>query len=320
MSTLPLVAVSRRIPKVCEERLEKLFRVRWGNDEGDYTTARMIELADGAEALMVSAVDGVNAEVAAKLPASLKIISTFSVGTDHIDIAAVKARGILIGNTPGVLTDATADIALLLMLGAMRRGGEGERMLRAGQWTGWRPTQLMGTHLHGKTLGLVGMGRIGAAVATRAKAFGMNIIYHNRKPSADAEPLNATYYASLDEMLAQTQVLSLHCPLTPETKGLVNATRLAQLPKGAIVINTARGGSVVDEDLIAALKSGHIAAAGLDVYANEPHLDRRYLDLENVYLLPHLGSATTETREAMGMRAIDNIEAVLSGKALPYPV
>jgi lactate dehydrogenase-like 2-hydroxyacid dehydrogenase len=320
MSTLPLVAVSRRLPKTCEERLEKLFRVRWGTDEGDYTPERMIQLADGADALMVSAVDGVNAEVAAKLPAGLKIISTFSVGTDHIDIAAVKARGILIGNTPGVLTDATADIALLLMLGAMRRGGEGERMVRANQWTGWRPTQLMGTHLHGKTLGLVGMGRIGAATAMRAKAFGMNIIYHNRKPSADAEQLNAKYYASLEEMLPHTHVLSLHCPLTPETKGLVNATRLAKLPKGAIVINTARGGSVVDEDLIAALKSGHIAAAGLDVYANEPNLDRRYLELENVLLLPHLGSATTETREAMGMRAIDNIAAVLSGQPAPYPV
>ncbi|MBL8630994.1 MAG: D-glycerate dehydrogenase, partial [Rhodospirillaceae bacterium] len=223
MSALPLVAVTRRLPTSCEERLEKLFRVRWGSDDGDYTAERMLTLAEGADALMVSAVDGVDAAVAAKLSSSLKIISTFSVGTDHIDVAAVKARGIQIGNTPGVLTDATADIALLLMLGAMRRAGEGERMLRAGQWTGWRPTQLMGTHLHGKTLGLVGMGRIGAATAQRAKAFGMNIIYHNRKPSRDAEPLGAQYFASLDEMLPQTHVLSLHCPLTPETKGLVNA-------------------------------------------------------------------------------------------------
>lgn len=320
MSALPLVAVTRRLPALCEARLEQQFRVRWGTDDGDYDADRMLKLAEGADALMVSAVDGVSAEVAAKLPASIKIISTFSVGTDHIDLAAVKARGILIGNTPGVLTDATADIAMLLILGAMRRAGEGERMLRAEKWTGWRPTQLMGTHLHGKTLGLVGMGRIGAATATRAKAFGMNIIYHNRKPSPDAEPLGATYYASLDDMLPKTHVLSLHCPLTPETKGLVNAARLAKLPKGAVVINTARGGSVVDADLVAALKSGHIAAAGLDVYANEPHLDRRYLDLENVYLLPHLGSATTETREAMGMRAIDNIAAVLAGRAPPYPV
>ncbi|MBL8643990.1 MAG: D-glycerate dehydrogenase [Rhodospirillaceae bacterium] len=317
---LPLVAVTRRLPAACETRLDALFRVRWGDDATDYDAARMLALAEGADALLVSAGDPVPAAVIAKLPASVKVISTFSVGTDHIDIKAAKARGIYVGNTPGVLTDATADIALLLMLAAMRRAGEGERLVRAGKWTGWRPTQLMGTHLSGKTLGIVGLGRIGAATARRAKAFGMNIAYHSRRPVPEAETLQARYFANLDDMLPQVQVLSLHCPLTPETKGLVNARRLALLPKGAIVINTARGGSVIDEDLIAALTSGHIAAAGLDVYANEPNLHPGYLNLENAVLLPHLGSATTETRAAMGLRAIENISAVLAGNPPVYGV
>jgi lactate dehydrogenase-like 2-hydroxyacid dehydrogenase len=318
--SLPLVAVTRRLPHACEARLSQLFRTRFGDDAVDWTAERVLAHAEGADALLVSLGDTVNAEVISRLPASVKIIATFSVGTDHIDIQAAKARGIQVGNTPGALTDATADIAMLLILAAMRRGGEGERVVRAGAWTGWRPTQLMGTQLAGKTLGIVGMGRIGVATALRAKAFGMNIIYHNRKESAEAAALNARYFAHIDDMLPHTHVLSLHAPLTPETKGLVNATRLALLPKGAFVINTARGGSVIDADLIAALKSGHIAAAGLDVYNNEPSLDPGYLALENVVLLPHLGSATVETREAMGMLAIDNIAAVLAGKAPPHAV
>ena len=320
MPELPLVAVTRRLPTPCEERLSRHYRVRLGDDSLTYTPAMLAAHAQGAAAFIVSPAEMIDAAAIAALPASVKVMPTFSVGTDHIDLKAAKARNIIITNTPGVLTDATADITMLLMLGAMRRGGQGERVMRSGAWTGWRPTQLMGIHLGGKNLGIIGMGRIGLAVAIRAAAFGMKILYHNRKPSPEAQAMGATYVASLDDLLKQSHVLSLHCPMSPETKNLLDARRLAQLPPGAVVINTARGGHVVDDALIAALKSGHIAAAGLDVYAGEPNLDQRYLTLENVFLLPHLGSATTETRLAMGMMVLDNLDAVLAGKAPPSPV
>lgn len=320
MPEQPLIAVTRRLPNACETRLEKSYRVRLGDDAAVYNAQRLAAHADGAAALIVSPAEVIDAPAIAALPASIKVMPTFSVGTDHIDLKAAKARGIVVTNTPGVLTDATADIAMLLMLGAMRRAGSGERVMRSGTWTGWRPTQLMGTHLHGKTLGIIGMGRIGLAMALRAKAFGMHILYHNRKPSSEADAMGATYVGSVDTLLPQSQVLSLHCPMSPETKNLLDARRLALLPQGAIVINTARGGHVVDDALIAALRSGHIAAAGLDVYANEPNLDPRYLTLENAFLLPHLGSATVETRLAMGMMVIDNLDAALAGRTPPHVV
>ena len=316
----PLVAVTRRLPKLCEERLTRSYAVRWGNDAITYTPDTLAAHAAGAVGLIVSPADTLDAKAIAKLPASIKALPTFSVGTDHIDLHSATARGIMVTNTPGVLTDATADIAMLLMLGAMRRGGEGERLVRSGAWTGWRPTQLIGSQLGGKTLGIIGVGRIGLAVATRAKAIGMNIIYHNRRPSPEAQTMGATYYASVDAMLPSCHVLSLHCPMSPETKNLLDARRLSLLPAGAFVINTARGGHVVDDALIAALQSGHIAAAGLDVYTGEPHLDPRYRDLENVMLLPHLGSATLETRIAMGMMVLDNLDSMLNGRAPANPV
>lgn len=315
-----IVAATRRLPHVCEDELARAYEFRTGDDAAIYTPERLAKQAQGAAALIVSPAEAVNADAIAKLPASVKILATFSVGTDHIDLKTARAKGIVVANTPGVLTDATADIAMLLILGAMRRGSEGERLLRAREWIGWRPTQLMGAQLRGKTLGIVGMGRIGLAVAQRAKAFGMNILYHNRKPTPDAAAIGATFVTALDDMLPQTHVLSLHAPMSADTKGSINARTLALLPKGAFVINTARGGHIVDDDLIAALRSGHIAAAGLDVYNNEPHLDERYRSLENVVLLPHLGSATTETREAMGLLVIKNINAVLAGQAPPHPV
>jgi phosphoglycerate dehydrogenase-like enzyme len=209
-------------------------------------------------------------------------------------------------NTPGVLTDATADIALLLILAATRRASEGERMVRENTWKGLQPTHFLGTQITHKRLGIVGMGRIGAATAIRAQACGMRVLYHNRKPVPDA-PGNCAYVSKLEDLLAQSDVLSLHCPLTPETRGLLNAERIALLPRGSVVINTARGGLIDDTALITALTSGHLYAAGLDVYENEPALDTRYRTLDNVFLLPHVGSATLETRTAMGMLAIDNI-------------
>ncbi len=312
------VAVTRRLPRICEERLAARYDVRLGDDGVVYTAETLAAHAAGAAALLVTPSEALTAAAIAALPATVKIISTVSVGFEHVDLAAAKARGIRVGNTPDVLTDATADIALLLMLAATRRASEGERMVRSGAWTGLRPTFFLGTQITGKRLGIIGMGRIGAALAKRAQACGMRVLYHNRKPAADAA--GATFVATLDELLAHSDVLSLHCPLTPETKGLLNAARIAQLPQGAVVINTARGGLIEDDALIVALQSGKIYAAGLDVYAGEPALDARYKTLENVFLLPHIGSATIETRTAMGMLAIDNMEAVLNGVAPPHAV
>jgi len=318
MTTTALVAVTRRLPLTCEERLGSLAQVRLGDDAAIYTPASLARHAAGAAALLVTPSESLNAAAIAALPASVKVISTSSVGFEHIDLAAAKARGMRVTHTPDVLTDATADVALLLILAATRRAGEGERMVRAGAWTGLRPTFFLGRQITGKRLGIVGMGRIGAAVAKRAQAFGMKVHYHNRKPATDAQ--DATFVASLDDLLAQSDVLSLHCPLTPETQGLLNAERIARLPQDAVVINTARGGLVDDGALIAALNTGKVWAAGLDVYAHEPALDPRYLKMENVFLLPHIGSATIETRTAMSMLAIDNIVAVLNGNEPPYPL
>jgi len=320
MAELPLIAATRRLPDACEARLKKTHRVRLGDDAAAYTPEGLAKHADGASVLIVSPAETLNEAAINALPASVKMLPTFSVGTDHIDLAAAKKRGLTVTNTPGVLTDATADLTMLLILAVTRRGGEGERLVRSGTWTGWRPTQLMGAALGERTLGIIGMGRIGMAVAARARGFGLRILYHNRKPSPQADALHARYFDTIDGMLPHTDILSLHCPMSPETQNLLDARRLALLPKGAFVINTARGGHVVDDALIAALESGHIAGAGLDVFAGEPKLDPRYMKLDNTVLLPHLGSATAETRHAMGMMVIDNIESVLNGRPPLNPV
>jgi glyoxylate reductase len=316
--TKPVVAVTRRLPSACEARLAVRYETRLGDDAIAYDGTRIVAHAAGAAALIVTPAETCDAAVIKALPASIKLISSVSVGFEHIDLEAARRRGVRITNTPDVLTDATADIALLLLLGASRRATEGDRILRAGTWNGLRPTFLLGSQITGKRLGIVGMGRIGAAFADRARACGMTVLYHNRRPVPDAG--DAVYCASLDDLLERSDVLSLHCPLTAETKGLLDGTRLAKLPHGAIVINTARGGLVDDEALIAALRSGHVGAAGLDVFANEPKFHPGYLALDNVMLLPHLGSATLETRTAMGMLAIDNVDAVLEGREPPHPL
>jgi lactate dehydrogenase-like 2-hydroxyacid dehydrogenase len=242
------------------------------------------------------------------------MLATFSVGHEHIDLAAAHARGIVVSNTPDVLTDATADIALLLILGAARRAGEGERMIREDAWTGWAPTQMLGAHVGGKRLGILGMGRIGRAVADRARGFGMAIHYHNRQRLDPASERDAIFHATPESLLPVSDILSIHCPLTPDTRHFIDARRIDLLPAGAIVVNTARGGVIKDADLIAALQSGRLAAAGLDVFDGEPNLHPSYRSLANTFLLPHLGSATRETREAMGFRALDNLDAYFAGK------
>jgi len=274
----------------------------------------LLQAAAGCEALMVTVGDPLDAQMLAALPPSVRMIGTYSVGYDHVDVAAAKARGIAVFNTPDVLTDATAETAMFLLLGAARRGNESLALIHSRRWTGWTPVQLPGVQLSGKGMGVVGMGRIGQAIAARAAAFGMKIHYHNRKPLPAAQAQGATYHASLDTMLPRSDVLMLACPLTPETHHLVNEPRVALLPAGAIVVNIARGNVVKDDVLIAALKSGKVRAAGLDVFTNEPRLDERYYDLPNAFILPHIGSSTIEAREGMARILLDAFAAHEQGK------
>ena len=249
----------------------------------------------------------------------VKLLANFGVGFNHIDLHAAKEQGIAVTNTPGVLTEDTADLTLLLILAVARRAGEGERELRAGQWTGWRPTHLLGTRMSGKTLGIIGFGRIGKAVAQRAHdGFGMRVIYHTRQRHSQSEsPSDATRSESLEALLHESDFVSLHCPSTPETRHLMNAERFRSMQRHAFLINTSRG-DVVDEDaLLEALDDQQIAGAALDVYEGEPAINPRLLGRENLVLLPHLGSATVESRVAMGRRAIANIEAFVEQRELP---
>lgn len=320
MSVQAKVLATRKFPEQVEQRLMKLFDGVISAQEMALTSAQLLEKSQGMDALLCAPGDPLSAEVIGQLPASIKIIATFSVGFDHINIPAAKERAIVVTNTPGVLSDATAEIAMLCLLGAARRAREGLEMLTSGKWQGWHPTQLMGWQLTKKRLGILGMGSIGQALARRARAFDMEIHYHNRSRLQPELEAGAIYHESAEDLLRISDFLSLHCPLTAETKGYLNRKRIELMPEGAIVINTARGGVVDDEALIAALQSGRLAAAGLDVFEGEPKLDRRYQALENAFILPHLGSATHETRLAMGMCALDNLEAFFAGRECPNRV
>ncbi|MGE0210291.1 MAG: 2-hydroxyacid dehydrogenase [Parvibaculaceae bacterium] len=310
----PKVVVSRKLPQDVEERLAKLFDCQLNADDKLFTGDELAQLSQGADGLLVCPTDKLTAEVIGELPDSLKVIATFSVGYDHIDVKAAKARGLPVTNTPDVLTDATADIAMLLMLGAARGASWGERMVREKRWGAWAPTQPLGADVTGQRVGILGMGRIGRAFARRAAAFDMKIHYHNRSRPKEEPVPGAVYHATFEAMLPNCDFLSLHCASTPETRGIVNERTMALLPDGAILVNSARGDVVDDDSVIAALKSGKLAAAGLDVFKGEPNIDPRYRDLENVFLLPHLGSATRRTRSGMGHRAVDNLEAFFAGK------
>lgn len=309
----PKVFVTRKLPDPVEARLRAEFAATLQPDGPALSAAAVIEGAMGADAILTAPGDPITAEVIEAVKGSVRVISTFSVGYDHVDVRAANAAGIPVGHTPDVLTDATADLTWLLILAAARRAHEGEKMVRDATWTGWTPTQLMGTQVTGKRLAIVGMGRIGQAVAKRARGFDMAVHYYNRTRLGADKEQGATYHATAESLFRVADFLCLMCPLTPETKGLLNAATIALLPPGAIVINTGRGPVVDDAALIAALQSGRVAAAGLDVYAGEPNLHAGYRGLPNAFLLPHLGSATHETRLAMGNLAIDNILAVLGG-------
>ncbi|NMJ43588.1 D-glycerate dehydrogenase [Roseomonas sp. JC162] len=319
----PVVLVTRKLPEGVQDRLAAMFDARlnpadetWYRDGAEIARRATATCAAG---ILCAAGDALNAATIAALPPSVRILATFSVGTDHIDLAAAKARGIAVANTPEVLSFATAEIAFTLMLMAARRAGEGERMVRAGAWTGWAPTQLMGVTLEGKTLGILGFGRIGRELAQMARGMRMTIHYRNRSRVAPELEQGAVYHDNDDSFLGAIDVLSMHIPGGAETRKWLDAARIAKLKPGAIVVNTGRGTTVDDEALVAALRSGHLRAVGLDVYDGEPKVYPGYMDLENVALLPHLGSATIETRDAMGARCIENLEALLiKGQEPPY--
>jgi len=312
MTAKPVLALARTLPEEVEARAARDYDIRIAPvDTPALGGEALVAHAADADGLLVAPGNAVTAEAIAALPDSVKVIATFSVGFDHIDLEAARARGLIVTNTPDVLTDATADIAMLCMLGAARRAGEGESMMRTGEWIGWAPTQMMGVQVTGKRLGIIGMGRIGRAVAKRARAFDMTIHYQSRTRLDPALAGDAIYHETVEDLLPHCDFVSLHCPANPETTGLMNADRLARLPWGAVLVNTARGAVVDDDAVIAALKSGQLAAAGLDVFTGEPNVHPGYRDLHNTFLLPHLGSATIETRNAMGFRALDNLDAVL---------
>lgn len=312
---MPRLALTRRLPEAVEARARASYDVSANGDDCPWTPEDWARCS--ADFVLCTVTDRIDAAIVASLSADVRLLANFGVGTSHIDLVAAKSRGIAVSNTPDVLTDATADIAMLLMLGAARRAAEGEALMRAGKWAGWAPTALLGTHLAGKTLGIFGMGRIGQATAARATAFGITVIYHGRAVRND---LPYEFVADPAAFWPRCQFLSLHAPLTQATTRLISADVLGALPPGAILINTARGELVDDDAVIAALLEGQLAAAGLDVFSGEPHFDARYADLSNTFLLPHLGSATVETRTAMGVRALDNIDAFVANEPLPDAV
>jgi lactate dehydrogenase-like 2-hydroxyacid dehydrogenase len=315
MSNKPVVLVTRKLPAAVEQKLAANFATILNPDDKLYSTDELLELAAKADAILPCHTEKFTAATIARLPARIKAIANFSVGVDHVDLEAAKQKRVIVTNTPDVLSDATAEIAILLMLGAARRAGEGERLVRSQQWQDWSPAFMVGRQITGKRLGILGLGRVGQVVAKRARGFEMTIHYHNRKPLDPDQAGDAVYHASVEALLTEIDVLSIHCPATPATLGLLNRERLALMHRDAILVNTSRGGVIDDDALVAALQADEIAAAGLDVYNGEPDsIHPGYRQLDNVFLLPHIGSATVETRDAMGYRAIDNLIAIFNGE------
>ena len=318
--TLPRLVISTGLPEDVLESLPERFDAI-GGDRNYSTDEALRMVADHrAEALLVSFHNKMAAEAIARLPDHLKILSTVTVGFDHLDVPAAKARGLIVTNTPDVLTDCTADMAMLLMLGACRRAAEGEMMMRQGWRRRFGMGEFLGLKVSGKRLGIFGMGRIGQAMARRARAFDMRILYSNRNRLKPDLEQGARFFADFKDMLPHCDILAIHAPATGETEKVIDAEVLSLLPRGAVLVNTARGTLIDEEALLAALKSGHLFAAGLDVFWNEPDYDLRFAELPNVFMTPHLGSATVETRNAMGNRALDNIAAVCAGKPAIDPL
>lgn len=311
----PLVIVTRKLPASVELRMKELFNVRLNGDDKVFTKEDLIAAVKEAHVLVTTVTDEISGGVLSKAAPDLKMIANYGVGVDHIDLMSARDKRIIITNTPGVLTEDTADMAMLLILGITRRMSEGEKMLRAGKWKIWSPIGMLGMRLRDKNLGIIGMGRIGQALALRAKTFGLNIHYYNRQQiNEDLEKsLCATYWASLDQMITQMNIISLNCSSTPDTHHIMSRRRIGLMQKNAYLINTTRGDVVYEDALIEALEEKTIAGAGLDVYKNEPNINPRLLNLDNVLLTPHMGSATDEARIAMGEKVIINVKTFLDG-------
>lgn len=318
----PRVAVTRKLLPQIEARMAELFDCRFNADDHPMSADEIVELMQDADILVPTVTDRIDADLIAKAPASLKMFANFGAGVNHIDLAAAKAKGILVTNTPGVFTDDTADLTMALILNVPRRLGEGHRLMRSGEWQGWTPSGMLGHRIGGKTLGIIGFGRIGEAVALRARAFGLNIVYNKRHrlPASIEDEMGITFEPDLDRLIAKSDIITLHCPLTAETDKLMSRERIGLMKRDAYLINSSRG-ELVDEDaLIEALQRGRIAGAGLDVYNHEPAIDPRFVAIPNVVLLPHLGSATFEGREASGEKVIANIRIFSDGHRPPDQV
>ena len=313
----PVVHLTRKLPDSTETRMRELFDARLNATDAPPSKDDLKAMMQEADILVPTVTDRIDADLIESAGDQLKLIASFGTGVDHIDLAAAKARGITVTNTPGVLTEDTADMAMALMLAVPRRIAEGDRLTRSGEWTGWAPTRMLGHRINGKRLGIIGMGRIGCAVAHRARGFGLSIHYHNRKPvhpETEAE-LEATYWDSLEQMLSRVDIVSVNCPHTPATHRMLSREKLELMQPSAYLVNTSRGEVIDEEALAALLESGHIAGAGLDVYADEANITKSLLDLPNVVLLPHIGSATIEGRLEMGDKVIINIQTFWDGHA-----
>ncbi len=319
MPNKPVVFVTRKLPVAIETRMTELFDTRLNDDDRPLGQADLIAAAQSADVLVPTVTDRIGRTIIEAAGDRLKLIASFSTGVDHIDLQAATARNIMVTNTPGVLTEDTADMTMALILATPRRLTEGERVLRGGDWPGWSPTWMLGHRISGKRLGIIGMGRIGRAVAQRARGFGLSVHYHNRRrvhPDVEAE-LEATYWDSLDQMLAHMDIISVNCPHTPATYHLLSARRLRLLKPHAYIVNTSRG-EVIDEAVLAQmLEVGTIAGAGLDVFEREPAVNPKLLGLKNVVLLPHMSSATIEGRQEMGEKVIINIRTFADGHKPP---
>ena len=310
----PVIWIPRRLSEATLDRARRDYEVIVTEDDTPGTAEEIVAMSGRVDGMIPCHSERFSADVVARLDPRLKVVANHSVGVDHCDLDALKEAGIVVTNTPDVLSDATAELAMLLMLGAARHAVQGDRLVRQGAWDSWSPSFMVGKQVTGARLGIVGMGRVGRAFAEKARGFGMEIHYHNRTRLAPEDEHGATFHETVDSLLAVADFLSLHCPATPETTDLMNAARIARLPQGAVMVNTARGALVDEDALLAAIESGHLAAAGLDCFRVEPGGNPAFATHENIFMLPHIGSATRTTRDAMGFRALDNLDAFFAGQ------
>jgi len=311
----PRIWVTRRLSDATLERAARDYEVVINYEDRPGTAEEIIAASAVFDGIIPCHSEHFSSEVVAQFSDRLKIVANHSVGVDHCDLPALKSRGIVVTNTPDVLSDATAELAMLLMLGAARHAVAGDRIVRSGAWDSWSPAFMVGKQVTGARLGIIGMGRVGRAFAAKARGFGMELHYFNRSPLAEELTQGAVYHDTVESLLGVSDFLSLHCPATPETNGLMSAERFALMPAGAVFVNTARGALVDEAALIGALDSGQLSAAGLDCFQVEPGGNPAFSRFDNIFMLPHIGSATGQTRDAMGFRALDNLDAFFAGKA-----